>query len=327
MPVGRGLIQVTPPPVPEGAGPARRVIAPPGVYRPQWWAPDGTLLDLNPPGADWWSLKGNAGLGAPPLDLITTDNPGGGVIVEASRPRERTILWPIRMRSDTHLGLLEVWRTVTHLITQTADLGRPGELRIRRPDGSERRIEAWYQSGLEGDPEDGAWLQVTAVINFLCPDPYWRDTRQMIAEFRDEAADLDYLAPYPSVSSGRVIGAAKLTNVGQRATWPTWTIRGPMTALTATNLTRGQSFTLTHTLTAGQTVTISSRPIKVRGPGDTNLINALGLVSGGGKPWRLDPLTTSDVMLSVAGSQPDSTPDADDGTRLWLTAPIEYKTA
>lgn len=326
MPVGRGLVQVTPAPPPVLDVPTRRVIEPPGTYRALWFPPDGSeLLDLNPPDKEWWSLKGNSGLGAVPVELVTTPNPAGGVIVEYVREQERTILWPIRMRSATHLGLLDVWRRVQYLITQTKRHG-PGRLRLQRPDGSEREILAYYRTGLEGEPGDGTWLEVTAVVNLLCPDPYWRDTRTITVEYRDEPAP-DYLTPYPSIGSGRVLGAQTLHNTGDRAAWPTWTIRGPMTSLTATNHTRGQSFTVNHALAAGELLTISSRPIQVRGPAGENLVGALNLTGGGGKPWRIDPGGTSDVAFSVVGSTPDSAPDANDGTRLWLSYPIDYETA
>lgn len=323
MPVGRGLVQVTPPPA---SGPTRRVIEEPGVYRALWFPPDGSAaLDLNPPDREWWSLKANSGLGAVPVDLVTSDNPDGGVIVEFTRPRERTVLWPIRMRSATHMGLLTVWREVVRQITMTRDLG-PGRLRLQRPDGSAREILAYYSSGLEGEPGDGTWLEVTAVVNLLCPDPFWRDTRTVSVEFREELSP-DYLDPYPSFASGQVLGQAALANAGHRATWPTWTIRGPMTSLTATNHSRSESFTLTHTLAAGQTLTISSRPIQVLGPTGENLVGALNLLGGGGKPWRIDGRRTSDVQFAVTGSEADSGPDTNDGTRIWLSYPIDYETA
>jgi hypothetical protein len=326
VPVGRGLVQVPPPTPTPGDVPTRTVVTPPGTYRALWIPPDGSEpVDLNPPDDDWWSLKANSGLGAPPVDLITVDNPDGGVIVEGTRVKERTILWPIRMRSNNHLRLLDVWRETAYRITQTRDLGG-GWLELQRPDGTRRRILAYYSSGLEGEPEDGTWLQVTAILNLLCPDPFWRDVQTVNLEFKDEPG-ADYLNPYPSFSSGRVLGAVNLPNVGHRAAWPSWRIRGPMTALTATNQTRGQSFTLTHTLAEGEFATISSRPIQVRGDADENLVGALGLAAGGGKPWRIDARTTSQVLFAVTGSAADSAPGADDGTRLWLSYPIDYETA
>ncbi len=328
MPIARGLVQV--PPAPPEVVPVRTVVPAPGVYRADWIAPDGTVLDLTAPtptGLDGglFSLKANAGLGAVPVEHITTDNPGGGVIVEATRVKERTILWPVRMRSTTHLDLLSTWRRVTGLFTQTRDLG-PGRLRITRGDGSQREILAYYSSGLEGEPEDGTWLQVTAVINLLCPDPFWRRVGDVVQTYK-EADRPDYLSPYMTVSSGRVLGATSVPNDGARAVWPTWTIRGPMTALTATNVTRGEFFVATHTLAAGETLTITGRPIQVRDDAGDNQIEALNLLGGGGKPWRLDPGVVSEVTFFVTGSAPDTTPTSDDGTRIILSYSLDYETA
>lgn len=327
MPILKGLVPV--PPVIEPV-PVRTVVPAPGVYLVEWHAPDGTVLDLNPTpagglGSGLFSLKANAGLGAVPVQHITTDNPDGGVIIEATRPAERTILWPIRMRSTTHLGLLDLWRSVTRLFTQTRDLG-PGRLRITRPDGSAREILAWYSSGLEGEPEDGTWLQVTAVVNLLCPDPFWSATSEVVQEYR-EAVRPTYLDPYMTVSSGRVFGATSVPNEGDRAVWPTWTIRGPMTQIVATNVTRDEFFTVTHTLAAGELLTITGRPIQVRGPADENLVTALNLTGGGGKPWRLDPRTVTDVTFFVTGSAPDTTTTSNDGTRVRLAYSLDYETA
>lgn len=328
MPIVVSLIPTTPPPTtpPPVDLPTRRVVEPPGVYRALWYPPDGSdPLDLNPPDQEWWSLKANAGLGAVPVDLISTENPDGGVIVEFTRPRERTILWPMRMHSSTHLGLLKAWRHVQHQITQTRDLG-PARLRLLRPDGSDREILCHYSSGLEGDPGDGTWLDVTAVINLLCPDPFWRDVRDATYEFREEPAS-DFLSPYPAISSGQVLGKVEITNAGHRRAWPTWKIRGPMTSLTASNDTRGETFTLDHALAAGEIATISSRPLQVRGPGGVNLINKLGLTTGGGRPWRVDARSVTSLTFTVTGSEADSSPSEPDGTRIWLSYPIDYETA
>lgn len=327
MPILKGLVPGAPVIEPV---PVRTVVPAPGVYRTVWIAPDGTELDLNPDaggglGGGLFSLKANAGLGAVPVEHITTDNPAGGVVVEATRVRERTVLWPIRMRATTHLELIDLWRYVTRLFTMTRDLG-PGRLRITRPDGTAREILAYYSSGLEGEPEDGTWLQVTAVINLLCPDPFWRATSEVVQEYK-EAIRPTYLDPYMSVSSGRVFGATSVPNSGDRAVWPTWTIRGPMTALTATNVTRDEFFVLTHTLLAGEQLTITGRPIRVRGPAGENLISALNLTGGGGPPWRLDPRTVSDVTFFVTGSAPDTTATSDDGTRVRLAYALDYETA
>lgn len=322
MPVLVGT-QIAPSPTVETLG---TVVTPPGAYQATWYAPDGvTVVDLTSPGSDFFSLKTITGLGATPVDHMTVDNPAGGVIVEGSRSLDRTILWPVRWRSTTHAGLIPPWRAAVWAFTQTRELG-PGRLRITREDGTSREILAYYAGGLDGEPEDGVWLQFTGTIAFLCPDGFWYSPDSMVYEFR-EASGVDYLDPYPSISDGQVLGDVQLRNDGDRAAWPEWTIRGPLTSLTAENSTRGETFTFTSTLLTGETATITSRPIQVRSGAGANLVAALGLTTGGGKPWRLDPRTVSDVTFTAAGAAADSAPGADDGTRVWITYRTDHETA
>lgn len=295
----------------------------PGTYQALWYPPDGSEpIDLNPRGENWWSLKMISGLGVVPVDVITSESPYGGVKVDDVRERERVIQWPIRIRGTTHMEFVETWRFLSYKITQTRFLG-PGKLVIRRPDGSRREIQAYHSSGLEGEPEEGMWLRATETITFLCPDGYWRDPTPVVLEFREEPMP-NYLDPYPTLASGRQLGSVTVTNPGDRPVWPQWRIRGPLTSLTARNETRGEEFQFVAPLAKGEEATISGLPIQVRGPNGENWINALGLLSGRGKPWRLDPRTTSTIQFTATGAQADSEPGADDGTRLWLSWHVDY---
>jgi hypothetical protein len=304
--------------------PGRVVIPEIGEYTPTWHAPDGTVLELNPAGSKFFSLKSVAGLGAVPLDIVTQPAADGGVTVELERPLSRTIVWPIRIRGDTHTEFVARWREVTDLFTQTKRLG-PGRLRITRPDGSAREIIAHYSKGLEQDPEDGAWTQVTAPVSLLCPDGYWLNTEPVARQWAQETQP-DFLDPFPTISSGQVIGAASLRNNGVADAWPSWSIRGPMTSLTATNVTRGETFVLTYALAAGEVLTMGTRPIEVRGPGGVQAIGALNLLAGG-IPWRVDAKSTTDIQFTAAGAEPPSTPGGTDGTSISATFYERFETA
>jgi len=316
MPVFRGTTPGLPPVPTSGGSPVRTppVIPPIGVYLPIWVAPDGTRLNLNPDSSKFFSLKSVSGLGAVPVDPITTPSADGGVIVEYVRPKERTVIWPLRMRGDTHLEFLDQWYKVVEAFTQCRRLNKPGQLILRRPNGQERMINAWYANGLEQDAEDGAWTEVTAPINLLCPSPFWLDTAQVTREWLQEAG-VDYLNPYPSFGSGQVIGAATILNDGVEPAWPTWTIRGPLTSLTALNQTRGETFTLTYTLARNETLTMTTRPIRVRGKTGEVATNALNLLAGG-IPWRIDPKVTTNITFTAAGSAVESAAGAGDGTSV-----------
>lgn len=297
----------------------RFVLPPSGVYQPYWIAPDadGTILDLNPAeeqnGAERFSLRGIGGLGAALVDLSTSASILGGVTVDGSRVKERTLNWPLRIRARTHLEFVAEWRRVVKLFTMTRRRG-PGRLRIERPDGTRREILAYYTDGMEGQPDEGAWRRETMVVQLLCPEGLWRDVDPVQFEQLQETGG-DYLNPYPSIGSGTVIGAGRWANLGDDDAWPIWTVRGPMTAMTATNVTRGQSFTVTYTLGVGETLTVQSQPIKLRGPAGQNIITALNLL-GGGKPWRLDADAETDVTFSVSGAAGETAPGANNGTKI-----------
>lgn len=275
----------------------------PSAYLPAWITPpdrNGNTVEIpmNPPREQWFTLKDIAGLGVVPVDIVTTANPDGGVSVDLVRVKERAIVWPMRVRGRTNTEFLDKWRYLGNALAKTRRFG-PGKLRLYRPDGTAREIEAYYQDGWGNEPHDGAWLEDTCPVSLLCPDPFWRDTEATVLE-REYGTLVDYLDPYPNIGTGQVLGATTLLNAGQADVWPDWTITGPLTSLTAANTTRSQSFVLTYTLTAGQAITMSSRPIQVRGPAGQNLTSALNLPTG--KPWRLDSEWSSNVTFTAAGA-------------------------
>lgn len=326
MPVFRGTSPGLPPlPSGGGSGVVRPVIPDIGIYLPIWEGPDGEQLNLNPGRSNFMTLRSVSGLGAVPVDPITTPSADGGVIVEYVRPKERTVLWPLRWRADTHLDYLDVTYDLVERFTQCRRYNLPGKLILRRPNGQERMIPAWYASGLEQDAEEGMWTEQTAVINLLCPSPFWLDSAPVIKEWRQETG-VDYLNPYPSFGTGQVLGAASLINDGVEDAWPTWTVRGPLTSLVALNQTRGETFTLTYTLLAGETMTMTTRPIRVRGKTGEQAQNALNLLAGG-IPWRLDPKVTTDIVFTANGSASETAPGADDGTLIRLDYSTKRETS
>lgn len=271
-----------------------------GVYVPTWIAPDGTEYDLNPAGTRLFSLNAVAGLGIAPVNLSTTADPLGGVIVDDVVSLPRTVVWPLRVRGTTHLEYLALWRDYARAFALTRRLG-PGRLRIARPDGTAREIEAYYQAGFEQEPGEG-WVHDTPKISLLCPDGFFRGVDQEEVGGQYETP-VDYLSPYPSVSGGAVLGSTTVINTGDVEAWPTWTITGPASAITATNLTLDQGFTLTYALPADQTITITTRPSRILGPGGINITNAL--TWPGSRLWRLVPGENA-VNFDVAGAGPGS---------------------
>lgn len=282
---------------------------------PTWIAPDGTTRDLNPPGSEMLTLDAVSGLGIAPVDIVTDPDPKGGSQPRFIQARSRNITWPIRLRGMTHMEFLTLWRFYAYGFAQTRRLG-VGILRITRPDGSAREIEALYAAGMDGEPGQG-WLEDTAVLSLFCPDPFFRDVVPIIITREDEGgAAADFLDPYPSLAGGSTLEASTVFNPGNVEAWPVWTLTGPADELIATNVTTGKTFELVYELLAGETITIVTRPDVITGPGGINLINALEWPDS--DLWRLEP-GTNEVEFQVLGSAA--------GTRIDIEFYPRYETA
>lgn len=296
MPLLAGPIVVPPiepyvPVVPIGPGP-------PGVYVPTWHAPDGTVWQLNPPGPNLGTLDAVSGLGIAPVEITADPDPIGGTRVRHVQAQARLITWPMRIRGQTHMQFLTRWREYAYAFAQTRRLG-PGTLRLTRPDGTSREIDAYYESGWEVEPGQG-WLEDTPVIGLYCPDPFWRGTEEVSARFAySSGVPRPYLARYITVASGSILGVIAPVNPGNVEAWPTWTLEGPADEFTALNVTTGESFTLTYSLGIGETVVIVTRPNTITGPLDANLINDLDWPSA--ELFRLEP-GINNIDLQVLGS-------------------------
>ncbi|MCO6011408.1 phage tail family protein [Actinoallomurus purpureus] len=271
-----------------------------------WYAPDGTVWPLTDPDSGWFTLAdGVSGLDAASISITTDDRPRGGVRVRHIQPGQRIITWPIRVEGEDHQAFINLWRAVGTAFTQTSRLG-PGELEIARPDGTARRVTAYYQEGFEGQGKQGyGTIADFFVLTLLCEDPYWRDVTPQVIH-RETATGVDFQSPYPSVSSAQVLGATTIENPGDAIAWPNWVVTGPASLLTATLTTTGESFQLNPNATAighgnllaGEQVTISTDPPQVRF-GSTNWIGALNWP--GAVLWGIPPGTV-DVTFQLDGS-------------------------
>lgn len=303
----------TPPPTDPGGGG--------GVELPEvgfavatFMDPSGTVWPLTSPELGWFTLSdGVSGLGAAPYELTTDAHPRGGARLRHVQAQPRLIVWPLHVYGSDHTEFLTRWRSLARAFTRTVREG-PGILEIARPDGTRRRIEVVYQEGMEGRTDaEGGVLDDEAVLSLWCADPYWVDPTPL-TEHRETGTLADYLVPYPSVSSGQVLGDTTLRNPGDVGVWPTWRITGPATGISVTNVATGESFQLDPGLTAhgdlvaGDEVVVSTDPPGVRGPdgegpdGD-NWTGALNWPSA--TLWGLPPGETP-VRFQLDGAGPDS---------------------
>lgn len=289
-----------------------------------WHAPDGSVWPLMAPDAGWFTLsEGVSGLGSAAIAITTDTKPRGGVRVRHIQPGPRTILWPLYVYGATHTEFIARWRALETAITMTTERG-PGQLEIARPDGSARRVDAYYTDGFEPTLKQGYYITSdTCVITLTCEDPYWRDAVPQHTH-REFAAGVDFQSPYPSVSSSQVLGDTTLFNPGQVDAWPAWTMTGPALILTATRQDTGDTFSLDPNaaaighgdLAAGEYVTVQTDPPRVRFMDGSNWTGALNWP--GAVLWPLPPGQT-DVSFDLDG--------AASGSAVDLTFYPRYKSA
>jgi hypothetical protein len=270
-----------------------------------WTDPFGVewpLTDDSPDGVGFFTTTGPAGWHATTYEIVTDPVPRGGESVRFIRAQPCRIVWPLYVGGDTHLQWLQRHRQIRKAFLSTLHRGIPGTLKISRPDDTAREIDCFYESGFEGQAGEGRLFSKDA-ITLYAPDGYWRDLN-VISISRSYVPGVNFLSPFPQVSDSLTLGETTLNNPGDVDAWPFWTITGPMTALTATNITTGQEFTLTYALNPGEQITIATQQPAVRGPSGQNLTYALDWPDA--FLWSMSP-GDNDVIMNVSGGASGTT--------------------
>lgn len=308
-----------------------------GTLTASWVDPTGVEWPLSVSADDlgWFTMNGPAGWGATPIELVTDALSRGGEQVRFIRAKPRRIQWPLYVFGDDHMQYTERNRRIMRAFTMTTQRQAPGYLRIQRPDGRFRQIACYYEQGFEGEAEQGhLWSKY--VLQLYCPDGYWAGDRNIVADrsFVGETAPGDpgtpatFYTPFMRLTSSQIVSAGEggelgnttIANPGDVEAWPSWVITGPMTSMSARNITLGLRFGLVHTLTAGQTITITTNRPSVRGPGDENLSGEIDwfYVGGGAYLWPLED-GNNEIEFQVDGAGP--------GTKIAMTFTPRYEAA
>jgi hypothetical protein len=271
-----------------------------GTMTATWTDPTGVTWQLsdNSPDMGWFTPPGPGGWDATTYEIVTDPLPRGGESVRSVRAKPGRITWPLYVFGETYQQYKQRRRQIKKAFTMTAHRGQAGILRVAvagAPDDA-REIEAFYEGGMEGEGGQGHTWSKDAITLF-CPDGYWRDINP-ITTVHSYVPGVDFFSPFPQVSDSLALGETSLNNPGDVDAWPVWTITGPASAVTATNITTGYEFTLTYGLAAGEQITITTLQPTVRGPAGQNLSYALNWPSA--YLWSLAPGDNA-VVFNVSG--------------------------
>lgn len=240
-----------------------------------WIDADGSMLPL----AVEWRATGRF---APPTEREEDTVPGEpGSRLRAVRHGVRDFSLALWITGTDEADLRTQMRALTYRMDSVRG---DGKIRVTAPGGDQREITCRVTGGLEmseilGD-SSGPTAQ-KAVVTFRAVDPYWADVADVVQDFTSAAAP-SFFPIFPlRLASSEVFVDATITNTGDVAAWPVWQVTGPGSGLVLRNLSTGELLELTGTLTAGEFVTIDTRPgAKTVTKNDgTNLFPQLSTVS------------------------------------------------
>ena len=248
----------------------------------------------------WVVQPGAKGLDMPSYTVTQDESPGiDGYEVRQVRAQGKAITIPIAFWANDSRAAYKARRRA--FIRSLNPKRGQGTLTLTEPDGATRSIGVLYTDGMEGDESldaAGARWCITALV-FAVPSPYWTGSEVTTTWKTDVGGDFFPFLPL-TVGDSQVLGAVTVDNDGDDNAFPVWTINGPATSVTLSNITTGQTLVLTRTITGADTIVIDTRERRQTAllNGTTNLWPDLSTDS---TMWPLEP-DTNQLTLTVAGS-------------------------
>lgn len=228
-----------------------------------WTGWDGTRWELtNPDGGVVLVTGGVVGMNMPAFDHYSSESPAlAGARHRGSRARPREPEWPLLVYSDASSA---EWIERDRAFWRTMHPDKAGQWTVTDPrTGASRSLLCrFYDDGnhaFDIDPVEAGWGLYA--ITLMADQPYWLGD-WVTSPTWGQVTSTDFIpsggAPPFNITSGAAFAAAELTNPGDVAAWPTWTIKGPFSSLTLT--VAGGVIGVPGGVPAGQTLTVHTDP-------------------------------------------------------------------
>lgn len=271
-----------------------------------------SLTDYTQPatGSYITTLKGIQGFDAAPTQLFFDElsgNDGGNY--RGSRVPTREIFIPIVFGSADRAVMNNLKRDLLSRLNPARGVGR---IVVTEGDGSTRYIDCLYEGGAEGDfgADSHGFLHQKYGLKFRAIDPYWYSATKIQVPFGALVGGLKpfFGTPFFGLGINASAGlnqAVPLTLSGDVETWPTWTIQGPVDAVTfGLSGTTTASWKLNFPLTTGQTAYVDTRPkmrkiLFLTAPPALTGVNNWDKLQTGDDFWPLAPLGNNTVTISA----------------------------
>lgn len=227
----------------------------------EWIDADGTSLTISGPGVTTYQVDMPAsGRYMPKIRVQADGVPGqpGGRLRRADHD-VRDFVLPLSIAATSESNLRTLLRDLMHRMDPARGQGR---IRVTSPVGDQREITCLYAAGLEGDEkEESTGPQFQAFpLAFTAYDPYWYATSFTSKSFSVTTVPNFFPLPPLHLTASELVVDDTVTNSGDVETWPVWTITGPGTDISLTNLTTSHTLSFTTTLGAGEAITVDTSP-------------------------------------------------------------------
>ncbi len=266
-----------------------------------WIAVDGVQTPLDG-SAGYLALVGRQGFYAPPISLIANQIPlQPGVREKYVQTLPNIVRVPMLIQPTTEAVLAANRRALKWAMNPRRGVGT---LRSQAADGVTRDLFCRLIAGFEGNESEQlrgpGWAEIDG--EFQASDPYWYDAVAKTQVFTAGAPTLFFTNPFLplNLSSSGILSGFTISNDGDVECWPVWTITGPGSAITLANATTGESLTSSIGLSAGQVLTIDTRPgVKTVTREDGS--NQFATISATSSLWAL-AVGPNNISLSMSGS-------------------------
>ena len=288
--------------------------------RYEYITPEGTVYPLDVP--RYRSVINAEGEGLPPINYISQRGPfqhGNTVLDYFLQPRivQLTIRHQFDNRYDLERGRETLVGTLNPGLQLTPTSLDEGILRKQLSDGSLRNLKCFIIQGPNFNPRGPGWDEYAfnEVLRFQASDPVWYDPTLRTQVF-DWTTRTQLVGPITGpIQSSAVLLAGNVNYTGWWISYPTITLNGPMSGVTITNTTTGDTIVLNYPIPAARYATIALTPGSKSVTLDDGT-NLLGFITDDSDitTWALTPANggVNAIQVYAAGTNVDS-----DVTMTW----------
>lgn len=233
---------------------------PHGLLTHTWVGWDGSKWDLSADESPVRLGSGVRGMAMPPTRRSVSTSP----TVPGSRTRsvevgDRPVFWPVHVLAADGAA----WLDADDAFMRTMHPEKSGVWTVTRQDGRSRSLRILYVEdgdfSYEVDPTET--FAETYGLTFVAPQPYWYGPE--VSRTFAGAAPVDFYTGFSSgyfISRSRTPASAKITNPGDVAAWPVYTITAGAGGLTGWQVGLNGHVVGSLPLDEGRTITIDTDP-------------------------------------------------------------------